>query len=104
MSDAYAIKIPAKYSIMEYLNQDRFWITKNGFVEIKDMASDHRALARRWMEGHATALIGLFESAQHEAIVTGYSEDDIGSLIWLMSQNPKEWVTNTPLYKALSGR
>jgi hypothetical protein len=83
-------------TVDQYLNQREFWLDDKTWklVPIDTMSVPRRLYAARGLARTATALISVVESQR----------DKNGDLIGVMSligKNPKEWVTDTPLYGAL---
>ena len=99
---ARATEIPPGMDIKGYLKQGELWATPDGMVKITDMTPDHKRHAVRWLQDNATGLILVTEASLNEDIVTGDAPDGLSVVLALMNIRPKEWVTSTALYKALS--
>lgn len=93
-------------TMLEYLGQDRKWISfRDGRVlNIADMTEDHRSRAARFLLDNATPLVILMESAvqasEDDAIVAGPFGKVI-TLLQMISDSPKNNIMKTPLYRAL---
>lgn len=89
-------------TLVEYVNQREYWYaTDDGLIEITKMTDGHRALAARWLMTHATPIISVIESAYHESIAAQEGKFTLSDILGLMAQNPRQWMQNTLLYRAL---
>lgn len=89
-------------TIPEYLNQSEVWLSKqDGPVRIDVMSDGHRALAARFLSDHATPFALLSESSMQEDILSDDGTSTLSDILDLMSANPKTWIRQTALYRAL---
>lgn len=97
-----AIQTPKGMDIKHYLNQGELWATPDGMIDVSRMTVDHKRHARKWLEDNATGLILITEASLNEDINAGSDPYGLSAVLALMNTRPKEWVTRTALYKALT--
>jgi hypothetical protein len=91
-----------------YLDQGEIWIvaprpgaTSGPTLKIADMELDHRRKAARWLMDRSQALITIIECQTNEGLVSGDEGDSLRDVLSLVAQNPRFWLRNTTLFKAL---
>lgn len=97
-----ASQTPDGMDVRGYLNQGELWATPDGMIKVDRMASDHKRHAIKWLQDNATGLILITEAGINEDIVTGENPQGLPIVLALMNTRPKDWVTSTALYRALS--
>lgn len=91
-----------RMSLADFIDQSDYWCsTEEGLTEIRNMTDGHRALAARWLMTHATPIISVLECSYNESIIADERQHTISDILALMAQNPRTWMANTPLYRAL---
>jgi hypothetical protein len=91
-----------------YLDQGEIWISagpKPGepgpILKIDDMDIEHRRKAARWLMNRAQALITIVECQTNEGILSEDGDDSLRDVLSLVAQDPRYWLRNTTLFKAL---
>jgi hypothetical protein len=92
-----------------YLDQGEIWIvaprpgaTTGPTLKITDMDIDHRRKAARWLMNRSQALITIVECQTNEGVVSGEEGDSLRDVLSLVAQDPRFWLRNTVLFKALT--
>lgn len=92
-----------------YLDQGEIWITaglRSGepgpTLKIESMDMEHRRKAARWLMNRSQALITIVECQTNEGILSDDGEDDLRDVLSLVAQDPRYWLRNTALFKALT--
>jgi hypothetical protein len=93
--------------LREYLDQGEIWITagpRSGesgpTLKIKEMDIEHRRKAARWLMNRAQALITVVECQTNEGVVSD-DGDSLRDVLSLIAQDPRYWIRNTALFRAL---
>lgn len=87
--------------ITAYLNQGDVWITSEAEeIKISDMPNGHREYAARWLMQNSTGFILVSEAKANEDAVNG--DGHVKNVLKLMASSPRDWMSRTPLYRALS--
>lgn len=91
--------------VLSYLSQGDVWvdISSGKTLALSEMTSGHKHHASRWLMDRAGPILLLIEQTINQQLYRG----DPGSFtLWdvllLMDQNPKKWMKDTELYKALT--
>lgn len=91
-----------------YLDQGEIWISagpKPGepgpTLKISEMDLEHRRKAARWLMNRSHALITIVECQTNEGILSEDGDDSLRDVLSLVAQDPRYWMRNTTLFKAL---
>lgn len=90
-----------------YLNQATFWRGKEKVIRVDQMTKEHAKNALPWMERHEKWFsFYYFLGAARSLATSGLNEDNQDAISRDMeteSESP-DWITDTPLYKAVKER
>jgi len=91
-----------------YLDQGEIWISAGSkpgepglTLKISDMDLEHRRKAARWLMNRSHALITIVECQTNEGILSEDGDDSLRDVLSLVAQDPRYWIRNTALFKAL---
>lgn len=86
------------------LDQAEFWVSKRGLIKVADMDAIHKVRAAQWLYMRAPLLLTLVECLLHTDIRDdkGDEFDELQPLLQMLNVNPRDWITGTVLYQALT--
>src|SRR5690606_17321370 len=91
-----------------YPAQGEIWISAGSkpgepglTLKLSDTDLEHRGKAARGLVNGAHAFIAIVECQTNEGILSEDGDDSLRDVLSLVAQDPRYWIRNTALFKAL---